>query len=280
MRVIILGYSARSGLTEAMNMLLPAVRRHCDITLIDLAQERDLSEVEADLAIVLGGDGAILRAARQMGYRQRPVLGVNLGRLGFLADVSPEELPEQLECVLRGKCQISRHLMYECVVDGPKGRQQFLGLNEIVVYGGPPFHLIDMEVFLDDEPISSFRGDGLILSTPTGSTAHNLSAGGPILQQELLAFVLTLICPHQLTNRSLVDRADRTYTIRVCRGTEGTSLIVDGQSPVHLTPEHCVRVRRAPVDFQLVRAAGRGYYRTLRDKLNWGAPPNYRSSHA
>jgi NAD+ kinase len=275
MRVFILGYSARPGLAETIDKLLPELRRRCDIVLLDLAQEQDLTRHEADLALVFGGDGAILRAAHQMGYRQRPVLGVNLGRLGFLADVRPDELLPQVDCVLRGDYVISKHLMYECEVAGPESSRTFLGLNEIVVYGGPPFHIIEVEVRVDDELISSFRGDGFILSTPIGSTAHNLSAGGPILQQNLQAFVLTLICPHMLTNRSLVDRADGTYEIRVLKGTPSTTLIIDGQEHVHLTADHRVLVRRAPVEFQLVKVTGGSYYRTLRDKLNWGAPPNY-----
>jgi NAD+ kinase len=153
-------------------------------------------------------------------------------------------------------------------------------LNEIVVYAGPPFHLIDIELAIDGELVSSFSGDGLIVSTPVGSTAHNLSAGGPILHQELPAFVITQICPHLLTNRSLVDRADKTYTIRLRRATTGTTLIVDGQELLPLTTEHRVTLRQAPVQFQLIKVPSRGYYRTLRDKLHWSAPPGYRNEHS
>src|SRR5262249_12064095 len=154
----------------------------------------------ADLALVLGGDGAILRAARQMGYQQRPVLGVNLGKLGFLADLRPDELRTCFPRVVHGQYRVTSHLMLECVVEAPQGTRTFLGLNEVVFQAGPPFHMIDLDLSVDDEFVSRFSGDGLILSTPVGSTAHSLSAGGPILGQELSAFVITPICPHTLTN--------------------------------------------------------------------------------
>src|SRR5262249_4863383 len=149
---------------------------------------KDLSQETADLALVLGGDGAMLRAARQMGYRQIPVLGVNLGRLGFLADLSPDELRHHFPAVVRGEVRVSEHLMFECVVEGPGRGQTSLGLTELVVRAGPPFHMLDLELAVKGETVSLFSGDGLILSTPIGSTGHGLSAGGPILAQNLAAF--------------------------------------------------------------------------------------------
>ncbi len=223
-----------------------------------------------------GGDGAILRAARQMGYRQVPVLGVNLGKLGFLADLHPDELRVSFPRVVRGEYRVTRHLMFECTVETPAGRQTFLGLNEVVIHSGVPLHMIDLDLAVDGEGVSRISGDGLILSTPVGSTAHNLSAGGPILGQELAAFVLTPVCPHTLTNRPVVDAADKTYTVAVTRDAEGTMVIVDGQEAVPLREGDRVTVRRAPVDFCLAKVPGHSYYQTLRDKLRWGTPPNYR----
>ncbi len=277
MRIFVLGNANRPGVGEEVERLLPFLKLDAEVALCDLAQQADLGPIDADLAVVLGGDGAILRAARQMGYRQRPVLGVNLGKLGFLADLSAGEVRALFPRIAQGDYRVTRHLMYECVVDSPGGAQTFLGLNEIVIQAGPPFHLIDIDLTVDGKLISSFGGDGLIVSTPIGSTAHNLSAGGPILQQELEAFVLTPICPHTLTNRPVVDGADRTYGIQVRRAADGTTLILDGQELVPLGPEHRVTVRRAPVQFQLVKVPGHDYYRTLRDKLHWGEPPGYRS---
>jgi NAD+ kinase len=168
--------------------------------------------------------------------------------------------------------------MFECIVseDG-KASRPYLGLNEVVVHAGPPFHMIDLDLEVDSETVSRFSGDGLIVATPVGSTGHNLSAGGPILGQELDAFVITPICPHTLTNRPVVDSADKVYTIVVRRASAGTTLIVDGQENITLTVRHRVTMRRAPVSFGLVKVPGRTYYRTLRDKLNWGSGPNFRT---
>ncbi len=138
--------------------------------------------------------------------------------------------------------------------------------------------MIGLDLIIDGEVVSGYSGDGLIISTPVGSTAHNLSAGGPILGQELSAFVVTPICPHMLSNRPVVDSADKVYTIAVRRllPTSSLVLVIDGQEQGRLTAEHRVTVRKAPVAFRLVKVPGRSYYQTLRDKLHWGAPPNYR----
>lgn len=277
MRILVLGNASRPGVVEEAERLLPFLRQHAEIAAFDLRQELDLASLPADIALVLGGDGAILRAARQMGYHQTPVLGVNLGKLGFLADVSPEQLRTCFPAVVRGEYRVAQHLMFECHVETPAGERTVLGLNELVLVAGPPFHMIDLDLTVDGEPVSRFSGDGLILSTPIGSTAHNLSAGGPILGQELMAFVITPICSHTLTARPVVDSADKVYTIDIQRSSPGTMLILDGQELIPMAVGRKVTVRRAPVSFGLVKVPGRSYYQTLRDKLRWGTPPNYRS---
>jgi NAD+ kinase len=280
MRILVLGNASRPGVAEEAERLLPFLRERCEIVAIDLEQRLDLTGLDVDLTLVLGGDGAILRAVRQMGYHQTPVLGVNLGKLGFLADLSPAELCACFPQVLRGDYRVTSHLMFECRVEGPDEVRTILGLNEIAVQAGPPFQMIELDLLVDGEPVTCYRGDGLILSTPVGSTAHSLSAGGPILGQELSAFVITPICPHTLTHRPVVDSADKIYTIAVRRASPGTMLVVDGQEHVLLTTEHRVALRRAPVSFRLVKVAGRSNYHTLRDKLRWGTPPNYRHEPA
>jgi NAD+ kinase len=242
-----------------------------------LRQECDLSVwAPADLALVLGGDGAILRAARQMGYRQVPVLGVNLGRLGFLADLRPDEVRACFPRILRKEYRLTHHLMYECIVEDGTTSQTFLGLNEVVFHTVPPFGILELELELDGAAVARFAGDGLIVSTPIGSTGHSLSAGGPILAQELQAFVITPICPHTLTYRPVVESADHACTVQVSRGGEHAVLIIDGQDTVPLSAHHRVIVRRAPVTFALVKVPGQSFYRTLRDKLHWGTQPTYR----
>jgi NAD+ kinase len=275
MRIFILGNCYRPGVSEEAERLLPLLREYAEIVLCDLCQEQDLSGLSADLTLVLGGDGAILRAARQMGYRQTPVLGVNLGKLGFLADLSPAELRGCFPAVARGEFRVTHHLMFECIIDGSSQRRTFLGLNEIAIQTAPPFHMLELDLIVDGEPASRYSGDGLIIATPIGSTAHSLSAGGPILGQDLHAFVVTPICPHTLTNRPVVDSADKVYAISVRRASDAF-LVIDGQEAIPLNEGATITVRRAPVTFGLVKTAGRTYYQTLRDKLRWGEQPNYR----
>jgi NAD+ kinase len=283
-KLFVLGNAQRPGVQEEADRLLPFLREHCEILTCDLCQQCNLSELPpADIALVLGGDGAILRAARQMGYRQIPVLGVNLGRLGFLADLSPDDLRTCFAHVVRGEYRLTHHVMFECLVETtapvanitlPAG--PLLGLNEVVFHTAPPFHMLDLELAVDGDSVVRFSGDGLIISTPVGSTGHSLSAGGPILGQELPAFVITPICPHMLTHRPVVDSADKTYTITMGRGGDQAVLIVDGREPIPLSLSHRVTIRRAPVSFTLVKVAGRSYYQMLRDKLRWGEGPSYR----
>src|SRR6516165_5553233 len=145
MRIFVLGNGTRAGVKEEAAKLLPFLEKHCEIVAFDLNQEKELCAA-ADVALVLGGDGAILRAARQMSYCQVPVLGINLGKLGFLADLSPDELRACLPQVVRGEYRVTRHLMYECLVEGPADRQTFLGLNEVAFHAAPPFHPIDLDL--------------------------------------------------------------------------------------------------------------------------------------
>jgi NAD+ kinase len=276
-KIFVLGNAQRAGVPEEVARWLPLLRERAEVVAVDLLQEKQLGDLPvADMALVFGGDGAILRAARQMGYRQVPVLGVNLGRLGFLADIHPEEFEDCFRQVMQGAYRVTRHLMYECVVDNGAALRTFLGLNEVVVHSTPPLRMLDLELDADGVPIARFSGDGLIVSTPIGSTAHNLSAGGPILGQELAAFVLTPICPHTLTYRPVVDAADKVYTIQLGSRTESAVVIIDGQESLVLQAGQRVVIRRAPVSFGLVKMPDRGFFQTLRDKLRWGTPPNYR----
>lgn len=277
MRFFVLGNAEKPGVREQAEHLRQLLGGLGDVVAFDLEQSVDLSPLNADLAFVLGGDGAILRAARQMGYRQVPVLGINLGKLGFLADLSLDEVQGRLTEVVRGDFRTTGHVMYECVVNQSGESKNYLGLNEVVVLTGPPFDMLQIELAIDGETVLQYGGDGLILSTPIGSTAHNLAAGGPILGQELTAFVVTPLSAHTLCGRPLVGSAEKVYSIRVSPA-RGAWLVVDGQDVVALTPQHEIQVRRAPVEFQLVKVAGHSYFHTLRDKLRWGTAPNYRQS--
>lgn len=276
MRIVVLGNEQRPGVRDEAERLLPFLQQHAEVVAYDLRQELGLAGLDADLALVLGGDGAILRAARQMGYRQIPVLGVNLGKLGFLAELSVDELQGCFAGVVAGRFRVTHHLMLECRIEIGNQTRTLLGLNELVVRAGSPFHLIDLELRIDAEPVTRCSGDGLIVSTPIGSTGHSLSAGGPVLDQELQAFVVTPVCPHALSSRPLVDSADKLYEVTVVKAGAGTAAVVDGQEITPVQTGSRLTVQRAPVRFGLVKVPGRSYYQTLRDKLRWGAPPAYR----
>jgi NAD+ kinase len=195
-----------------------------------------------------------------------------------LADVSPAELPGVLSDFCAGKLRINEHLMFECrVLRGSQVRYQQLGLNEVAVHAGPPFGIMDVHLYVDSELATTYSCDGLIVSTPVGSTAHSLSAGGPILRKNLKAFVILPIGPHTLTNRPVVDAADRVYEIEVADPKSATSVVVDGRVLCTLQLGDRVRIEQAVPRFQLVTAPGHSYYRTLREKLGWGGRLGFRS---
>jgi NAD+ kinase len=271
LRILLLGAGQRANVAAEAERLRPLVAQHAQIADEDFTGTKDFSATEADAAVVLGGDGSILRAVHQMGHRQLPVIAVNLGRLGFLANLQPAELPQVLDDFRSGKLRIVEHLMFECRVlrsGGELCRQ--LGLNEVVLHAGTPFSMLNVDLYVDSELVTTYSCDGLIVSTPVGSTAHCLSAGGPILRKSLQAFVVVPLSPHTLTNRPVVDSADRVYEMVVERPNPGTTVVVDGRVLCILEPGDRVRVEKAEARFKLVTAAGQVYYRTLREKLGWG----------
>ncbi|MBX3424393.1 MAG: NAD(+)/NADH kinase [Pirellulales bacterium] len=277
LRAVVLADASRPELASRAAELRPLIDRYLDTVAAVADLDGVLPECRADVAVVLGGDGSMLRAARLMGDRQIPVLGVNLGRLGFLADVRPEYLDSALQCVVSGRYRLVKHLMFRWHVrkDGPAWaahdlRYEGTGLNEAAVLAGSPFAMLEVQLYVDGELVTTYSCDGLIVSTPVGSTAHNLSAGGPILRKDLQAFVVSPISPHTLTNRPVVDAADRVYELAVARPHAGTSLVVDGDVVCTLLPTDRIRIQRADAEFQLIEVEGRGYYRTLREKLGWG----------
>ena len=283
-RVLLLADGSRHAIASQVGRLQQVIEQHLDVVGVLLDQTIPLTGAsikiddtfpeEIDFIVVLGGDGSILRAARQMGQLQIPVLGVNLGRLGFLADLRPDRLEEILPQVAAGGYNLVSHLMFQCQVIAPDGTSNsdstILGLNEVAVLAGAPFAILEVQLYVDDELVTTYSCDGLIISTPVGSTAHNLSSGGPILRKDLQAFVISPISPHTLTNRPVVDSADRVYELVVPNPHTGTSLVVDGKVISKLSAHNRIRIKRAQAQFQLIEVHGHGYYRTLREKLGWG----------
>ncbi|MAI69595.1 MAG: NAD(+) kinase [Rhodopirellula sp.] len=270
-RVVILGVPERETVGAALERLRPAIAEHAEIIAEDLNFSYDFSNAKPDLVIVLGGDGSILQTARQMGAQQSPVLGINCGRLGFLAALSPDDFLNAWPEVSRGGFKVVNHLMLQTsLIRGGHVIAQQLALNEAAVLGGPPYRILDIDLYADGALATRYRCDGLIVATPIGSTAHNLSAGGPILRRQLQAIVVSPISPHTLTYRPLVDSADTVLELTVTEPNESTSIVVDGRILSRLLPGDRVRIERAEQTFQMLAVKGHDDYRALRDKLGWG----------
>jgi NAD+ kinase len=270
-KAVLLTDGSRPAMTAELERLAPQIAKHCEVVGRVLDLENGELPKGADLAIVFGGDGSILRTAHLMGKRQIPVLGVNLGKLGFLAHVQPEHLATVLPTVCAREACITHHLMFECELVRPgQPTIRQLGLNETALLAGPPFAMLEVQLYVDAELVTTYSCDGLIISTPVGSTAHSLSNGGPILKKDLQVFVFSPINPHTLTNRPVVDSADRTFEIVPTSINEGTTLLVDGRVIGSVTHDTRIRIKRSSATFQLVEVPERGYYRTLREKLGWG----------
>lgn len=224
-----------------------------------------------DLMVVLGGDGTLLSVARSLGDRATPILGVNLGTLGFLTEITLDELFATLERVLRGEHRVEQRMRLD--VEAFRGTQslgRFLALNDAVLTKADLARMIDLETRANGVVVTTVHADGLIVATPTGSTAYSLSAGGPIVMPELEAFVLTPICPHTLTHRPLLFGASGEIEIHV-RSHEEVQLTIDGQEGTTLRADDVVRVRRSQHPVQLVSSSFRTRFEILREKLAWGA---------
>jgi NAD+ kinase len=226
----------------------------------------------ADAVVVLGGDGTLLRAAHLLQRPDVPVLGVNFGSLGFLTEVTLGELFPTLEGLLAGRYAYDERTMLRAALQRA-GEPEASGdaLNDVVVLKASAVsRIIELDVSVDGVFVSSFRADGLIVASPTGSTAYNLAAGGPILQPGLAATVVTPICPHALTNRPLVIGDRSAIEVRLRTADIEVHATLDGQEAFPLRPDDCVRVTRSPRVVRLVRAPERDYFEVLRTKLKWG----------
>ncbi len=241
---------------------------------LDADADSDLDQVaaRADLLIVLGGDGSMLAAARAIGEREVAILGINMGRLGFLADLSPDEAEAALAAVLSGNyCMRERaRLAVTCLKQGCEP-QVDLVLNDAVITKGTALaRLIELEALIDQKVIASYRSDGLILATPTGSTAYNLSAGGPLVDPSVPAMIINPICPHTLTQRPLVLPDSLQVEVRLLPREEAT-LTLDGQVGTSLQPGDAVRVTRSAHPVRFVTVPEHDHFETLRKKLGWGS---------
>src|SRR5512135_774017 len=276
LKLVILGNGTRTEVQVEVKQLADAVTKHPGLRLVgvDLASDTDLSGLSADIAVVVGGDGTVLHTARRMGDHPIPVLGVNLGRLGFLADLTPQVFLDRLGDLARRRYAVDQLMTLACTLAPRNGpTREFRALNDVVIRAAPVFHLLEIGLSIDGEGVMTYRGDGLIIASPVGSTAHSLSAGGPILPPNAHMFVVTPICAHTLTQRPLVDSAHKVYEM-VPRGERGaTVLVIDGQVQLPVSRDDRIIVRRGVTPFPMIRLPGHSFYRTLRDKLGWGIIP-------
>lgn len=233
------------------------------------AGEQELSSA-CDLLIVLGGDGTILRALHRFRGAVPPVLGINVGSLGFLTGVSGEEWEDAVESIAAGNFQLSTRTLLRVELHRPGGAaESFTGLNDAVVSRGHHSQLIKVEVRIDGEELSVYHADGLIVATPTGSTAYSMSAGGPLLLPDSACLVITPICPHVLTNRSTVVPDTAQLELRLVGPGPGVTVNVDGQEIRDFGADDVLRISRAPEQLQLAMLPGRTFSGVLRDKLKW-----------
>jgi NAD+ kinase len=229
------------------------------------------------LAIVVGGDGTLLHGARSMAKSGVPLVGINLGRLGFLVDVSPEEIEVCLERILAGEYEEeSRHMLVAHVDGHPACEDDCLALNDVVVHKWNTARLIELETYIDGKFVNAQRSDGIIVSTPTGSTAYALSGGGPLLHPALDALALVPISPHTLSNRPLVIAGGSHIEIRIReRDRDHVHVTCDGRTTAIVQSPVRVFVEKAPRPARLLHPKGHDYYKILRAKLGWGGnPPN------
>jgi NAD+ kinase len=225
-----------------------------------------------EMVVVLGGDGTLLAAARALQKKQVPILGVNLGGLGFLTEITLAELYPMLEAILRGEYKTDERMLLEARVwRKEKVVDKFQVLNDVVINKGALARIIELETSVDQAYLTTFRSDGLVISTPTGSTGYSLSAGGPIVYPSLQSIIITPICPHTMTNRPIIVPDEATITVTLCSADQEVFLTLDGQ--VGFKMELCdrVEVKKGEGFVRLIKSPARSYFEVLRQKLMWGA---------
>ncbi len=240
-----------------------------DVELCDEAKqfssEKDFDEI--DLLVVLGGDGTYLQAIRMLNGRQTPIVGVNLGSLGFLTDNRLEELYTMMKSTLANKMDKRPRSVLAIDINGEK---KFLALNDMVIERGDRTHLLNIGIYCEGQLVTETKADGVIVSSPTGSTAYNLAAGGPVLHPEVKAIVVTPICPHSLTTRPMIFPDDRDLEFQIIGDNRSALLTIDGQKVMEMSSQHKLIVRRNQQDHHIIRHPTHNFFNLLREKLKFG----------
>jgi NAD+ kinase len=289
MRVAIITNINKPKVRPALTELIPWVQQRVQVLGVETDTPLELDKLDVDSLIVFGGDGTLLSTARRLKGRRIPLMGVNFGRLGFLASFSPDQFTQYFDGHVQGKLPISSRMQIEASVidaDVPckltdnaevaeKRRFFSTALNDAVIAAGSPFRMIELVLGTDSDAGVRFLGDGLIVATPSGSTAYNVSAGGPILSPNVDALCVTPLCPHSLSFRPIVIGSQSKVMLVAKRVNKGTTLFCDGQANAALHVGDRVVVRRSPSDVLLVENPDAREWRTLAEKLNWAAGPRY-----
>lgn len=228
---------------------------------------------ETDLLLVFGGDGTMLRAAREIDGVATPILGINVGRLGFLTAVPSTDLARALERLWRKDFSVEPRALIQAAGQCGGKPVEMCALNDIVISHGATARVIELEVSVDGEPLTRYRGDGLIVSSPTGSTAYSLSAGGPIISPFADVFVITPICPHALSNRSVIVNLSATVQVRLLSQHIETIVAADGQVQTALGCQETITIRRSQREVKLIRLGGHSFFEAVRRKLRWSGSP-------
>jgi len=244
---------------------------------------KDTCEIDlltrADFAVVFGGDGTILSAARALCQTEVPVIGVNVGKLGYLAEFSVAELEGLFDRVMTDRTLIGRRMVLRCgVISNGQEKHCSTAINDVVITSGPPFSLVELQMSVQQESLAGCVSDGLVICTPTGSTAYNLSAGGPILSADISAIVMTALSPHSLSFRPIVIGAENEIQVRAVKVNAGTTVVLDGDVLCKLKVNDVVTVKKDNGAFLLVNNPQRTQWDTLASKLNWAGKPRYNVS--
>jgi len=269
--VVVLASSPKPAVKEAVAEFRDILDKDFGIVAVDMDGTLDLEAVEAEWAIVFGGDGAILNASRRMGPRPIPTLAVNFGRLGFLSEVEYAHLKDALVRLKLGKLKARDRMRLTARV----GDWKMYALNDVVVVASQGGRLFRVAAKIEKREAIRFAGDGLVIATPTGSTAYNLAAGGPILDPELRATVITPLAPHTLSQRPIVIPATQVIDLYIREGDPPGRVVIDGQATREIREEDRLIVKQAEKPFQLLRVGRRSYYAHLRKVLGWGGQPKY-----
>jgi len=279
-KILVLGNLDKKKIHDMIFGLKPWLDSYVKAEIIDLSEEEvPLENKGAEIAVVFGGDGAILSTCRRLGRKQIPILGVHMGRFGFLAELMTEEVQDSLEKIFSGTYKVQKRMLLFCKIErrGEILNESF-GVNDVVISRSSLSRLISIKLTINGEHVTTYRADGLIISTPLGSTAHSLSAGGPLLTPDLNGFIIVPICPHTLTNRPLVVSANVKIEAESLSPSLGVGTTIDGQVYTELQDGDKIVIERSDVEIQMIDTEARTFYSVLREKLHWGGQPNYGSS--